>query len=236
MVIGLGLAAAIVGSLGFAVGGVVGLVVAALIGAAAGALLSREKPGAAIAVPSGGAVTGTVHAPPPAEVEIPKDRIDTLTGLANENGLMAWFSERIPRLAGDNRGIVVLSAYLEGLEVLTRTRGQDVVDKVLIEVAKRVAVFAGEEGIAARTGGGEFASVATVVPDHSVEVAAETAAKLAEMLQRPVELPEGVIWIGGAVGAAEGAAAEGEGVLKRARSALEKAKQIGRGHYVVDKR
>lgn len=177
-------------------------------------------------------------AAPPLEDEdapIPPDRIDRLTGLANDNGLHAWFGEKAPRFVADNMGIVVLSAELDDFEPLVRSRGQAIADAVLVEVAKRVAVFGGKAGIAARTGtNGEFAALATVVPANSEGIAAEYAGKLAEMIQRPVELPEGAIWIGGSVGAASGPASEGDGVLVRARAARERARRLGRGHYVVD--
>lgn len=165
--------------------------------------------------------------------EIPIDRIDALTGLANENGLSAWFSEKCGKLAADGKGIIVLSADLADFDQIERSRGRAISDAVLIEVSKRVASCVGMDGIAARTSGDEFAAVATIVPLHSAEAAAEQAGKLAELIQRPVELPSGVVWIGGSVGAAYGLPLDGEKVLARARAALVKAKKVGRGHYIV---
>lgn len=165
--------------------------------------------------------------------EIPTDRIDALTGLANENGLSAWFSEKCGKLAADGKGIIVLSADLADFDQIERSRGKAISDAVLIEVSKRVASCAGTDGIAARTSGDEFAAVATIVPMHTAEAAAEQAGKLAELIQRPVELPSGVVWIGGSVGAAYGLPLDGEKVLARARAALVKAKRVGRGHYIV---
>ena len=227
------LGAALIGgvgsSLGGMAGGIVAVILAGLAGAFFGPAIHSKKPRPA--APSAGAAPIFAAAP----ASIPEDRIDELTGLANENGLKAWFAEHTPRLVEGKLSIVVLSASLEGFDAIVRSRGKDVADKVLIEVAQRIAAFAGEEGIAARTGGGEFASKVSVVPEHSAERASEIAAKMAEVLQRPVELPEGVIWIGACVGAAAGPASESLGVLTRARSALAKAKQVGLGHYVVDR-
>ncbi len=171
--------------------------------------------------------------PPPENKDIPSDRIDPLTGLANENGLMAWFAEKGARFAADGKGIVILAADLADFGVVEKTYGKEVADAVLIEVAHRVATCTGTDGIAARTSGDEFAAIATVVPSRSEELAAEQAGKLAELIQRPVELKTGVVWIGGSVGAAYGSISEGKEVLAQARSALVKAKKIGRGHYVV---
>jgi len=234
--------AALIGVAGFALAGFVGGTVAVIVAGLGGAfVLARSRPRPVLAAASaeppvaGPATEPAAPTPQPPHDAIPEDRIDALTGLANENGLKAWFIERLPRLVEERKNIIVLSASLEGLETIVKSRGQSVADKVLIEVARRITAFANEEGIAARTGGGEFASKIAVVPEHSLEYASETAARLAEVLQRPVELSEGVVWIGGCVGAAAGPAREGEGVLARARKALAGAKQIGLGHYVVDR-
>jgi diguanylate cyclase (GGDEF)-like protein len=234
-----GAAASLLGTAGFAAGGGIGAVLALALAALAGFLLaspyqrggsgSPDEAKAGRAAPSPDAVTVPLDSP-----VVPEDRIDPLTGLANENGLLGWFAERAPRYIEDEKGIIVLSAALEGFEEIQRTRGQSIADQVLIEVAKRVAVFGTDEGVAARTGGGEFASMANVVGEDSLEVAADWAAKLTEMLQRPVELSQGVIWIGAMVGAASGPASEGLGILARARAALARAKPLGPGQYIVD--
>ena len=127
----------------------------------------------------------------------------------------------------------MLSCDLDGFDTLERTRGKEAADAVLIEVAKRVASCTGENGIAARTGNDEFAAIATVVPWQSREIAAEQAGKLAELIQRPVELATGIVWIGGFVGAAAGSPTDAIAVLANARKALKQAKIIGRGHYTV---
>jgi len=176
----------------------------------------------------------TVAVEESAEREIPADRLDPLTGLANMNGLNAWFAEKTARLAQDNKAIIVLAADLADFDQMIKSRGEEKANAVIKEVARRVLPFAGEDGIAARIEGDEFAAIATVVPNHSHELAAEMAGKLTEMIQRPVELPDGVIWIGGSVGAATGNPLEGLAVFERAKKALKKAKQLGRGHYFVD--
>lgn len=169
----------------------------------------------------------------PLSTAIPDDRIDPLTGLANTNGLNAWFAEKGPRLAADGKGIVVIVARLDDFEPLIKARGQLVADAVLVEVASRVAMVAGEDGIAARTDGDEFASVVAVVPDRSEAIATERAGQLLEMIGRPVEHSTGAVWIGGSVGAASGSPLEGEGTLERARRALAQAVKQGRGQCVV---
>jgi len=72
-----------------------------------------------------------------------EDRIDPLTGLANENGLMAWFSENATRLAANGKGIIVFSADLDGFDLVEQTYGKDIANNVLIEVSRRVASCTG---------------------------------------------------------------------------------------------
>jgi GGDEF domain-containing protein len=232
----LGLLSSILGAAGALLlgwpGAFIAIILAALLSALALRLVGLAAPAAAAPVPAPEASP----APPRDEpLVLSPDRVDQLTQLANQNGLMAWFSERAPRHAEDKMSLVVLSAELGDFEPLVKSRGRAVADAVLVEVAKRVAVFSGKEGVAARTDlAGEFAALATVVPNNADEIAAEYAGKLAEMIQRPVELPTGTIWINGSVGAASGPAGEGEAILARARAARGRATRMGRGHYVVD--
>jgi diguanylate cyclase (GGDEF)-like protein len=165
---------------------------------------------------------------------IPQDRIDELTGLANANGLAAWFSEKADRLSEDKKGIFVLLADLDKIEEIQRIRGKETAEAVIKEVAKRVAGFVGDEGIAARTGEDEFVAVAAVVPANAFQIAEESAGKLAETICRPVDLGGGTIWIGGAVGAAVGSPREGDAIMARAKAALEKARSLGLGRFWVD--
>ncbi|MBL8966640.1 MAG: diguanylate cyclase [Spirochaetaceae bacterium] len=233
----LGFVAAALGAAAYLAGGPVLALLAALAAAALGALsLTRIVPAilAASKKAPEGAKPQAGEKRAEAEAPIPPDRIDQLTGLANANGLMAWFAEKAERMEEDKMGIVVLVADLDDFAALERSRGKSIAEAVLIEVAKRVSVIAEGEGIAARLSEEQFAAVAAVVPERAAEIAAERAGKLSEMIGRPVEHPNGAIWIGGSVGGASGKPREGEKVLAKARAAHAKAKRLGRGNYVVD--
>lgn len=165
---------------------------------------------------------------------IPEDRTDPVTGLANKNGFEAWFAENSRVTAKEKKKIIVIAADLADFQRLVQTRGREEANEILREAAKRVNTLPGESGVAARIEGEEFAALASVVPDRALEVAAEHAGSLAELLQRPVEIRTGVVWIGGSVGAAVGDPAEGLAVYEKAKEALQKARKIGRGHFFVD--
>lgn len=170
----------------------------------------------------------------PKAAGVPQDRTDQLTGLANENGLKAWFIEKTGRIQEDNKAIMVISADLANYSQLVATRGQEQADAILKEAARRIASFTGADGIAARTGTDEFAVIASVLPSQNIELVSDTAGKLTEMLQRPIEMPTGIVWIGGSVGAAMGKPNEAQQTLDRARQALKKSIQLGVGHFYVD--
>jgi diguanylate cyclase (GGDEF)-like protein len=228
----LGAGGAALGGIGTLIPALAGILAAGFAGLLLASFLGPLLPGKGRnPAPRAEAATGK----PEAKAEIPTDRIDSLTGLANANGLAAWFVERRGRLIEDGKGIVVLVANLEAFDQVEKLRGKETADSVLKEVAKRVAGFAGEDGIAARTGGDEFVAVATTVPERAVEFAEEKAGKMAETIGRPVELGAGALWIGGSVGAAVGRPQEGDGILARARLAFEEARKLGLGRYVVDR-
>jgi diguanylate cyclase (GGDEF)-like protein len=207
-------------------GAICGIVLAVLASVAFVAIRDSLKRNAAARPSSPDDTKSTINASP--------DRIDELTQLANLNGLNAWFAERRGRLEEDNKAIVVLTADLTGFDQLVQSRGREQADSIIKETAKRVSSLTGKDGIAARIDGDEFAAIATVAPDESLEYAAEQAGKLAEMLQRPVELSIGVIWIGGSVGAATGKPKDSAEIFERSRNALKRAKKMGRGQYYVD--
>ncbi len=165
---------------------------------------------------------------------IPADRVDELTGLANKNGFDAWLSEKSNQRADEKTRVIVLAADLSNFKQIVQSRGTEQANAVLKEAAGRVSSLKAIDGIAARIEGEEFAAVASVVPDGALEIATSQAGKLAELLQRPIELPFGVIWIGGSVGAAIGLPSEGNEVFERAKKALIKARNQNSGHFFVD--
>lgn len=230
--VGIAAAVSVAGAAGGMAAGIPGLVVAAALTASIAAALLFLLPMLKKAPATGGTAPPE---PEPEPIPLTGDRVDELTGLATETGMYAWFAERGKRIAEDGRGIIVLSADLADFERIERTYGKKISDQVLVEVARRVATCSGSDGVAARTGGDDFAAVATIVPQKTEEATEDAAGKLAELLQRPVELPGNVVWIGGSVGASYGEISQAKQVLEEARIALKRATRLGRGHYVLFK-
>jgi diguanylate cyclase (GGDEF)-like protein len=222
-------ASALIGAVGAAIGGAPGALGGIVVAGGLAALLMRTGR-LSLSV----AATPVLSVARSSDAPIPSDRIDELTGLANANGLAAWLAEKAGLIAQEGKSIIVMSADLDNFDEIERRYGKAVSDTVLVEVAKRVSTFAGSDGIAARTGGDDFAAIATVVPARALEMAEERSGQLVETLCRPVELDSQTIWIGGAVGAAVGKPSEGSEILKRARAAIIEARRQGRGRFHVD--
>jgi len=215
---------ALVGGIATLVGGVLlTLALAIAVGLAIWFFLQfpRQKVAAAVATPLA------------SRESIPEDRIDALTALVNQNGLAAWFVENLKTFTPEDGGLLVLTAELDDLAGLRRSRGQSIADLVLKEVAKRVSSSIGADGVAARTSDTEFVGVLRIRLPGAAELAAEEAGKLAELLQRPAELTTGVVWIGGSVGAAVGVPSAATAILANSRQAMVQAVRLGRGHYFV---
>jgi diguanylate cyclase (GGDEF)-like protein len=80
---------------------------------------------------------------------------DALTGLANRTLLV----ERIEHLLGAGSAVDVVFLDLVGFKAVNDTYGHDTGDAALREIAQRLEVAVGNEGLAARLGGDEFVIV-----------------------------------------------------------------------------
>ena len=78
---------------------------------------------------------------------------DSLTGIYNRQGM----DERLSRLvARPGQTMAIISLDLDGFKGINDEYGHGAGDSVLVEVARRITLGAGEKGIVARMGGDEF--------------------------------------------------------------------------------
>ncbi|MFW3172473.1 putative bifunctional diguanylate cyclase/phosphodiesterase [Geodermatophilus sp. CPCC 206100] len=158
---------------------------------------------------------------------------DALTGLANR----ALFADRVDQaLARRARGgpsAAVVFIDLDGFKSVNDTLGHSAGDALLIEVAGRLrsAVRAGDT--VARLGGDEFAVLVVQSGDGTGEVEA-TAARVLDVLARPLWLAGQRVDISGSVGIAVAHDdASGASLVRDADIAMYAAKVSGRGRSVV---
>lgn len=144
-------------------------------------------------------------------------RTDELTGLANRRRLLAEI-ENFSEVEG-----ALMLLDLDGFKPINDEFGHDVGDLVLREVARRFTRIVPHGGLLARLGGDEFG----VLLRGSYEDAIESAFALRASLSYPFSVQGREITVGVSVGLVRN---DGAGdLLKRADSAMYRAKQMGMG-------
>lgn len=161
---------------------------------------------------------------------------DALTGLANRRHFETIFSQEWSRLHRSCGHLAVLMIDLDHFKSINDTYGHQIGDKCLCRVSLSLREFIRRPAdLLARYGGEEFI---ILLPDTELEGAAAVAQTLCEaMARRPLRIAEHQIPITLSIGvAAVRPADEGtsEQLLKRADSALYRAKQKGRNRVVCD--
>jgi diguanylate cyclase (GGDEF)-like protein/PAS domain S-box-containing protein len=158
---------------------------------------------------------------------------DPLTGLPNRRLLLDRLHQAVAASARSGRFGAVLLLDLDHFKTLNDTRGHDVGDALLVEVARRLRDALRESDSAARLGGDEFAVLLEGLNEE--QVAAATAAesiteKLRAAIGKPVALKGEMRHITSSIGVTL-FRSPGDGVealLKQADLALYQAKDAGR--------
>jgi diguanylate cyclase (GGDEF)-like protein len=156
---------------------------------------------------------------------------DTLTGVANRKVFLDRLREVSKAGAGES---AVLFIDLDHFKPVNDDHGHPAGDRVLAEVAGRLAAAVRPGDLVARIGGDEFAVLCERLahPDD----AAVVADRLLEVIRRPIAVPLGDdtlgVVVGASIGLTELGAGPAEAVMARADRALREAKGLGRGRWV----
>lgn len=102
---------------------------------------------------------------------------DTLTGLANRQGLAEGLEQALATTTGASGGrdVAALCFDVDGFKVINDDLGHATGDAVLVEVAARLHAMVGANGVVARLGGDEFALVLVDVVPEEADLLAERA-------------------------------------------------------------
>ncbi len=147
---------------------------------------------------------------------------DPLTGLANRMTLRA----HVERCLG-NPTTAVVFIDLNGFKPINDEHGRAVGDEILRRVASRLEASVRKGDVVARYGGDEFVVVAAIRDPEELRA---LGARLAEGIQRPIELPEGTFRLTASVGLAHpGPGDTAATLLGRADTAMYIAKQHADG-------
>ncbi|MHB8632223.1 MAG: putative bifunctional diguanylate cyclase/phosphodiesterase, partial [Candidatus Limnocylindria bacterium] len=150
---------------------------------------------------------------------------DALTGLPNRSLLRERLVDGLRR----STQLALLVMDLDRFKEVNDTFGHDVGDKLLQQVAERMAARIAPPASLARLGGDEFA---VVVPGADRTAAIEIATSLGSTLNDVLVVDELVLSVGVSIGIALAPTDGGEEgtLLRRADVAMYEAKHTGRGH------
>jgi diguanylate cyclase (GGDEF)-like protein/PAS domain S-box-containing protein len=152
---------------------------------------------------------------------------DALTGLANRTLLGRMLCEM--GTAGEPCAILFID--LDGFKLINDTRGHDVGDEVLLEVAARLRTAVRPTDVVARFGGDEFVVVCGGgAPGEEMDVARRVADRIEHALRLPINTQAGPAAVTASIGIAGGVidADAPQELLQRADAAMYQAKRLGK--------
>jgi len=156
-------------------------------------------------------------------------RVDELTGLPNRRALQASVTEHVLRRGprGGERQVALLLLDLDRFRNVNDALGHTVGDRLLVEVAQRLADVVPRHDLVVRLGGDEFAVLATRVDGPAS--ARRIAGHLAEALNRPFAFDGRAVDVSASIGIALQPEPGGDGaaLLRQAETAMYDAKQRG---------
>ena len=133
---------------------------------------------------------------------------DQLTGTPNQRaffGLLAAAIARASKPGPESTGpestghdLALLIIDLDDFKRVNDTLGHHCGDELLIQIAERLHLAAGPNGVVSRFGGDEYAVLLTELSTQ--DQADEIARRVVQQLQAPVQLSGGTVIVGGSVG------------------------------------
>jgi len=153
---------------------------------------------------------------------------DELTALANRRALL----EAVDAAAARGDGLAILLLDLDRFKLINDSLGHDRGDELLVVVADRLRLTVRPGDYVARLGGDEFAVLLSAPVDEFL--ARRVAERLLSVLGEPVYLGRQQIFPSASIGIAlAGANTDTRDLLRRADTAMYRAKADGRGRHAV---
>ncbi|UII74118.1 EAL domain-containing protein [Pseudomonas sp. HN11] len=156
---------------------------------------------------------------------------DALTGLPNRTRLQAFLEGKFKALSSLEQPLVMLSLDLDRFKPVNDLLGHAAGDRVLNEVASRLADCVRHGDLVARIGGDEFVLILT---DAGTQDEVETLCKrLIESIERTIRIDEQEVFVSASIGIAiaPNDAREATEMLRYADIALYEAKAAGRNTW-----
>lgn len=158
-----------------------------------------------------------------------QSRYDPLTGLINRNVLGRHLKHAVRQATKNRTQLFVMLIDLDGFKEINLTLGHHIGDELLRQVAQRINSLYGSISDVARSGSNEFA---LLIPEPRVQSPIDDVVKgLLDEIRRPFMLDGVQVSISASIGIATYPESSGEptDLLRHADSAMQQAKQDGRG-------
>ena len=155
---------------------------------------------------------------------------DSLTGLPNRSLFLDRMRHALARAERAETPIAVLFCDLDGFKTVNDSLGHRTGDRLLVQVAERLADCLRPSDTIARLGGDEFAVLLEELREPGD--AARAARRLLDSLERPFELRDREFYISASIGIAAGID-EPESLLRDADLAMYRAKSTGKARYAI---
>jgi diguanylate cyclase (GGDEF)-like protein len=156
---------------------------------------------------------------------------DPLTGLANRAAFMTRATEALSRSRAPEQ-VAMLFVDLDRFKAVNDTMGHGVGDSLLSIVAARLAAAAGTEASVARLGGDEFTILLTGLDAEAR--ALNLGDQILQRLRRPISISGQELFANASIGIAVASAPMlVTELLRRADIALYRAKEAGKGRFVL---
>ena len=162
---------------------------------------------------------------------------DSLTGLFNRRYFVDYMDQLIKRVQHSQKFAYILLIDLDHFKTINDTLGHEVGDKVLIEVARRIEAYCGENHVISRLGGDEFTIVSGEFEEmlHCREFSQDFAEKLLQRLKEPYVIDRHHLYMSASIGVngIGRKSSEARHFIKEADIAMYEAKAQGRDGIIV---
>jgi diguanylate cyclase (GGDEF)-like protein/PAS domain S-box-containing protein len=158
---------------------------------------------------------------------------DTITGLPNRRALHDRLESALQRLRRADGVLAVLFCDLDRFKDVNDTKGHQVGDRLLVEVARRMQLALRPEDTVARLGGDEFVAMGEGIVDGASAV--QMATRVLERINAPWIYDDKVYRPSVSIGVAlvDDPDTSPDEILRRADLAMYRAKENGRGRVEV---
>ncbi|MGE0491721.1 MAG: EAL domain-containing protein [Vulcanimicrobiota bacterium] len=160
---------------------------------------------------------------------------DSLTGLPNVNIIKRYLDFMLKQAERYNRATALLSIDLDRFKMVNDALGNKVGDELLCLVAERLSAVVRGSDVLGRRGEDEFIILLSELSgqEEATSMAAAVARRVYEVLEPPFSVQDQKVFIGCSIAISlyPSDARTAEQMFIHADTAMERAKQLGRGRY-----